>query len=110
MTDEVALWKHRILERKASGQTIIEWCREHNITKGSYHYWRRQVIKAEGSATEHTVNTNTDTEPVLFAKLERAEMFPSALQVTWQDVTIHLSNTQEAHLAAELIISLRRPC
>lgn len=44
MTDEVALWKQRILERKASGQTIIEWCREHNVTKGSYHYWRRQVI------------------------------------------------------------------
>lgn len=106
MTDEVALWKQRILQRKANGQTIIEWCREHNVTKGSYHYWRRQVIKAEGSATEHTANT----EPVIFAKLERTEILPSALQVTWQDVTIHLSNTQEARLAAELIVSLRRPC
>lgn len=110
MTDEVALWKQRILERKASGQTIIQWCREHNVTKGSYHYWRRQVMKAESSAAEHTVITNADTDPVIFAKLDRAEPFQSALQVTWQDVTIRLSSTQEARLAAELIASLRCPC
>ena len=61
MTDEVSLWKLRILERKANGQTIIEWCREHNVTKGSYHYRRIQIIKAEDSATEHTVNVSTDT-------------------------------------------------
>lgn len=106
MTDEVALWKQRILQRKANGQTIIEWCREHNVTKGSYYYWRRQVIKAEGSATEHTTNI----EPVIFAKLDRAEILAPALRVTWQDVTIHLSNTQEARLATELIVSLCRPC
>jgi len=110
MTEEVSLWKQRILERKANGQTILEWCREHNVTEGSYHYWRRQVIKAEGSATEHTVNANVGTEPVIFAKLHQTELFPSALQVTWQDVTIHLSNTQEARLAAELIASLHRLC
>lgn len=110
MTDEVALWKQRISERKANGQTIIEWCREHNVTKGSYHYWRRQVGKAENSATEHTVNTNADTDPVIFAKLNRTETFQSALLVTWQDVKIHLSSSQEARLAAELITSLRRPC
>lgn len=55
MADEVALWKQLILERKASGQTITQWCRKHNVTKGSYHYWRRQVMKAESSAGEHTL-------------------------------------------------------
>ena len=54
--------------------------------------------------------TNADTDPVIFAKLDRAEPFQSALQVTWQDVTIRLSSTQEARLAAELIASLRYPC
>jgi hypothetical protein len=52
----------------------------------------------------------TNSETVIFAKLDRAEIRPPALRITWQDVTIHLSNTQEARLAAELIISLRRPC
>lgn len=47
MTDEVALWKQRILERKAKGQTIMNWCEEHNVTKGSYNYWCKQVGYAE---------------------------------------------------------------
>lgn len=110
MTDEVALWKQRILERKANGQTIIDWCREHNVTKGSNNYWRRKVLKAESSSIEYTVNTVSDTGPIIFAKLDRAEPVQSALQVTWQDVKIHLSSSQEARLAAELIAYLRRPC
>lgn len=110
MKNEVALWKQRILEREANGQTILEWCMEHNVTKGSYHYWRRQVMKAESFEAEPIVKTSPDTGPVVFAKLERNEPAPSALQVTWQDVKIHLSSIQEARLAAELITSLRRPC
>ena len=110
MTDEVALWKQRILERKANGQTVIDWCREHNVTKGSYNYWRRQVLKAESSSIVSTVNTASDTGPVLFAKLDRTESVQSVLQVTWQDVKIHLSSSREARLAAELIADLRRSC
>lgn len=106
MTDEVTIWKQCILEQKANGQTVIDWCRQHNVTKGSYHYWRRQVKKAESSSTEHTVNTNSNTEPVIFAKLDRTEPFQSVLQVTWQDVKIHLSSSQEACLVAELIAYL----
>lgn len=110
MTDEVALWKQRILERKANGQIIADWCREHNVTKGFYHYWRRQVMQAEGGTPEHIVSTKPDTGPVIFAKVNRAEPIRSALKITWQDVSMHLSNSQEAHLAAELIAALRRSC
>lgn len=67
-------------------------------------------MQAEGFAPKHTVNTMPDTRPVIFAKVNLAESIPSALQVTWQDVSIHLSSSQEAHLAAELIASLRRSC
>lgn len=49
-------------------------------------------MKAESFNTEPIVNTSPDTEPVVFAKLERNEPAPSALQVTWQDVKIHLSS------------------
>lgn len=110
MTDEIALWKQHILERKANGQTVADWCKEHNVTKGSYNYWRRQVIQAEGSDPKHAVNTKPDTEPVIFAKVNQTKLIQSALQVTWQDVSIHLASSQEAHLAAELIAYLRRSC
>lgn len=110
MTNEVALWKQRILERKANGQTVADWCAEHNVTKGSYNYWRRQVVQAEGSFPKHTTNTGSDSGSVIFAKVNGAEPIQSALQITWQDVSIHLPSSQEAHLAAELIANLRRSC
>lgn len=32
MTEDVALWKQRISDRKAKGQTVIDWCKENNVT------------------------------------------------------------------------------
>jgi len=102
MIDEVAQWKQRIIERKAKGQTITDWCTEHNVTKGSYQYWRRKVTEA----TTDTITTNT--ESITFAKLKTTSLIKPSLQVTWQDVSIQLSNNQEAHIAAEVIACLRK--
>lgn len=106
MTDEVALWKQRILERKSKGQTIVDWCKEHNITKGSYHYWRKQVKYADGTAGK----SEAAPQPVTFAKVQTPILTRPALQITWQDVNIQLTNNQEAHLAAEVIAHLRSLC
>lgn len=110
MTDKVDLWKQRILERKASGQTIVDWCKEHKITKGSYHYWRRQVMQTQISSFNTAPEAKTDAAPVIFAKINHKQPCPSAVQVTWQDVSIQLTNKQEAHVAAELIAHLRCLC
>lgn len=112
MTEEVALWKQRIAERKAKGQTIVAWCEEHGITKDSYNYWRKQVAYAEGTLPKHRANAQRDTS-VVFAQVKPSrvpEPVQSSLTVTWQDVTIQLTSNQEAHLAAELISSLRSLC
>lgn len=108
MTEEVATWKQHIAERKAKGQTIIDWCNEHNITKGSYNYWRRQVQRAEGTTVKRSTDINA--QPITFAKVKSATPVRSALQVTWQDVNIQFTTSQEAHLAAEMIVCLRSSC
>jgi len=46
MKDKVVLWKQHIFERKEKGQTIINWCKEHNVTKGTYNCWCKQVSYA----------------------------------------------------------------
>ncbi|MGL6084742.1 MAG: IS66 family insertion sequence element accessory protein TnpA, partial [Enterobacterales bacterium] len=106
--DEVALWKQRILERKAKGQTIIDWCKEHNVTKGSYNYWRRQVNYAEDASCK----PDTNSQPITFAKVPASILTGTrpVLQITWQDVNIQLISNQEAHLAAEVIAHLRNLC
>jgi len=106
MTDEVALWKQRIIERKEKGQTIVDWCKEHNVTKGSYNYWRKQVNYADGIANKPATNPQL----VAFAKVQTTNMTRSSLQITWKDVSIQLNNNQEAHLAAEVIAHLRSIC
>lgn len=106
MTDEVAVWKQRIIERKEKGQTIVDWCKEHNVTKGSYNYWRRQVNDADGVADKPATNS----KPITFAKVQTTNLTRSSLQITWKDVSIQLTNNQEAHLAAEVIAHLRSLC
>jgi hypothetical protein len=106
MTNDVAQWKQRIIERKEKGQTIVDWCKEHNVTKGSYNYWRKQVNFAEGV----TSNPNATTQMVTFAALQTNALVKSSLLLTWQDVSIQITSDQEAHLAAEVITHLRRLC
>jgi len=107
MTDEVALWKQRITERKSNGQTIAHWCQDHNVTKGTYHYWRKQVKRAEAPVEETAL---PQPQPIMFAKVAAPGLSKSTLQLTWQDVNIQLSNSQEAHLVAEVITYLRSLC
>lgn len=106
MTDEIALWRQRIKERKEKKQTIVDFCKEHNITKGSYHYWRKKVRYAELATCAQPIGG----QAVTFAKVPTPPLAPSALQVTWHDVSIRLTNNQEAHLAAEMITCLRNLC
>lgn len=106
MKDKVALWKQRICDRKAKGQTIIDWCEEHNITKGSYHYWRKQVKHAESQSDKSI----PFTKPIAFANVKAESPVKPTIQVTWQDVNIQFANSQEALLAAEMISHLRQLC
>lgn len=106
MNDEIALWKQRIIERKEKKQTIIDFCQEHNLTKGSYHYWRKKVKAAECVDCAQPISI----QKVTFAKVQTTTLPQSSLQVTWNDVSIRLTNNQEARLAAEMITCLRNLC
>ena len=36
-------WVSRIKEQKSSGLSISEWCRQNNLSKDKYFYWKRQI-------------------------------------------------------------------
>ncbi len=52
-------WTQRIREHRSSGQTVADWCAEHNIKESSYFYWLKRIrlaacealptLKAEGN-------------------------------------------------------------
>lgn len=68
------LWKRRLAEYKASGQSITAWCRENSVTEGQYHYWRRklgshpavtdQPVKWVAVSMDVTANEEKHSDPV----------------------------------------------
>ena len=36
-------WAYRIKEQKSSGLSVSEWCRQNNLSKDKYFYWKRQL-------------------------------------------------------------------
>lgn len=38
-----AIWRQRLAAYLASGQSIKAWCKDHALTEGQYHYWRRKI-------------------------------------------------------------------
>lgn len=36
-------WASRIKEQKSSGLSISEWCRQNNLSRDKYFYWKRQL-------------------------------------------------------------------
>jgi hypothetical protein len=104
MLHDLDFWKHAVLERQEKGQSINEWCQEHNVTSGAYKYWSHKILaNREGMSRKET--------SVAFAKVvSTGKHFVSGLTITWQDVTIQLSTSNEAQLAAEMIACLRRSC
>ena len=36
-------WVSRIKEQKSSGLSISEWCRQNNLSKDKYFYWKRRI-------------------------------------------------------------------
>jgi transposase-like protein len=53
------LWRQRVAQQKASGQTVRAFCREHGWNEHSFYSWRKQL---QGSAKDHL--------PVRFALVE----------------------------------------
>lgn len=100
------LWQHRIAERKISGLNITDWCKENNLSKHAYYYWLKRI---DDNAL------NTDSSRPVFAEIEPSCIskridVKSDLQITWKDVSITISDSNTAKLAAEFISQLQKLC
>jgi transposase len=41
--DRERFWRHIFSAWQGSGQTIREYCEQHDLTQTSFHYWRREL-------------------------------------------------------------------
>jgi len=93
-TEKNRLWKKRMEDFEASGQTIHEWvASQEDITVYQFHYWRKKFKLAESSQPSSSIETG-------WTSLEVPVIASSAtIEVRLNDLSIHIpENVSEDHL------------
>lgn len=99
--DKISLWRERIPDKKASGLKLVDWCRQNQLTKHAYYYWKRKVEELEGAPTENT----------LFVEIPSAAGHSEnpgsgAMKLKWKELSICVTDSHSVSLAAELLAKL----
>ena len=93
-------WLADIEDQKASGLTVKEWCRAHDLLEKTYYYRHKVVMD------ELCTRINNEAEPVRngppeFAKIELSGSGQSGIHIETATVNIHISpdsNTEHVRL------------
>lgn len=57
-------WTEIVRECRSSGQTITDWCLEHNVSKNSYFYWLKRIRQAACDALPSLNTGNNQIVPL----------------------------------------------
>ena len=41
--NKLAVWAERVAECRASGQSVLSWCKEHGICSQTYYKWQKRL-------------------------------------------------------------------
>lgn len=105
--EKLKKWQGLIEKYEKSELTLTDWCEKNKITKGSYHYWKKQL------RLEEMQSTSTKSEEVKFIKIDPIfinPIQPAKLYVTWKELKIEISSKEDTYLVAELIKNLQQIC
>ena len=96
-------WTTIIQDRKASGQTVDDYCAANHISRNSYYYWLRKVkeelIQQSPSKFAEVDATFTTTSP---------DVSPdSSISVCIGDATIHVNESSSGDLLRMVIEAVR---
>lgn len=107
-------WEQVILDRKASGLTVKQYCENNNITKRRYYYWSRIIRDADFSSIEVATAKELeepDNQPQ-FAKVElHSGNSASGITIRMRDSEIDIhpdSNPEHIRIIMEALIYAQR--
>jgi hypothetical protein len=100
------IWKHRIADKKASGLNVTDWCEKNSLTKHAYYYWLKR-IEATTQKPDAPMPVFVEIEPTYISPRQTVK---SDLQITWKDINLTISDSNNAKLAAEFISQLQKLC
>lgn len=96
-------WTALIRECRNSGQTVIEWCANHDINTRNYYYWLNQVRIAACEALPSMKNGGESIVPIDIPKPKSSEdskkqQSSSDIILRFGEITLELSNSASASL------------
>ena len=53
-SEKFILWKQRLEEIKQSDLTVDEWCKQNQISKHAYYYWRKKILDSMNNVNKTT--------------------------------------------------------
>lgn len=53
-SEKFLLWKQRLEEIKQSDLTVDEWCKQNQISKHAYYYWRKKILDSMNNVNKTT--------------------------------------------------------
>jgi transposase-like protein len=89
-------WKERIRLHSDSGQSMLQWCREHQVNYDSMVYWRRQMGANPTKAIERS--SFRELSPPLDDK---------RITIEYQKVQIHMPQNVDPAILIKYLHGLR---
>ena len=88
-----AIWEQRLQEWKKSELSEIKWCKNQNISKSTFRYWKSKLQPSI-------------QKQVLFEELKEAS--PSAIELRWGEARLYLDKDFDIATLEKCLIALRR--
>ena len=105
-SEKFLLWKQRLEDVKQSNLTVDEWCKQNQISKHAYYYWRRKVL--DSMADNKTTCFAEVTHLMEASHNDNGAADGLVINNRYCSLTIH--NKTEAALAAVFIKELGEEC
>ena len=121
-------WAVMISECQNSGQTVVEWCKQHNVDTRRYYYWLKQLRDETLDRIPELANINfpavrteampSNTMPVgndsiSFKRLEVQTPLPNmqaAVIVHLPSATIEVNNGTSKETVEAVLLALKTVC
>ncbi len=105
-------WAAIIKECQSSGQTVVSWCEEHQVSIKSYYYWLRKLRLKELESTELTV-PQVPEKTVTFKKLEVSAPLPdvrAAVIIRLPNATLEINEGASQQTVQAVLLALQSVC
>lgn len=119
-------WAVKISECQNSGQTVVEWCKQHSIDTRRYYYWLSQLRKQTLETVPELANirfapvkvapnniVSFEDDNITFKKLEVKTPLPNtqaAVIVHLPSATLEVANGASKETVEAVLLALRSVC